>query len=263
MNAPLKRLTVYALLLPFCAGAAGENASTEVIVVNNPVATPTESITVSQDAPHRSPSSSLLANRPLPALDSAGEPGHQLAAVSMFYVDEPEPRKFQVHDLVQIIVREASATRRTHELETKKEFDIDGGISAWPNFDLAQLLQLRLEAGETSGLPQVNMDFDKKFKGDGEYQREDELTDRLTAQVVEILPNGNLILEARTSIKTDEEISVMKITGTCRSDDVSPANSILSSQMHGLMIERTNEGELKRTNTKGLIAKVLEAVFAF
>ncbi|MCA9297251.1 MAG: flagellar basal body L-ring protein FlgH [Phycisphaerales bacterium] len=263
MKTSMRRLTAYALLLPFCAGAAGDDASTEVILVNRPAAIPVESVTVAAEVPHDSPSSSLLANRPLPRLDSAGEPGHQLAAVSMFYVAEPEPREFQVHDLVQIIVRESSTTRRSQELQTKKEFDLDGGVSAWPAFDLAQLLQLRLQAGETSGLPEVNLDFNKKFKGDGEYQREDELTDRLTAQVVEILPNGNLVLEARTSIKTDEEISVMKITGTCRSDDVSPANSILSSQMHGLTIERTNEGELKRTNTKGLIAKVLEAVFAF
>ena len=124
-------------------------------------------------------------------------------------------------------------------------------------------LQLQIDAGRTTGLPEVNLDFNKEFEGEGEYNREDEITDRLTAEVVEVLPNGNLVLEARTSIQTDDEISVMRVTGVCRSDDVSPVNTILSTQISRLEILRTHEGELKRANTKGLISKVLEAVFAF
>jgi len=212
---------------------------------------------------HVAPSSSLLANQPLPLPDAAGEPGHQLAAVSMFYVNRPEERTFQEHDLVTIIVRESSRTRRSHELETEKQFEIDGAVSAWPDFNLSDLLDGRLEGGSGTNLPAVNLDFDKEFEGEGEYEREDEVTDRLTAEVVSVLPNGNLVLEARTSIITDEETSIMAVTGTCRPDDISAANTIFSTQLHALTIERQHEGELKNANTKGLIARVLEAVFAF
>ncbi|MEM7228553.1 MAG: flagellar basal body L-ring protein FlgH [Planctomycetota bacterium] len=210
-----------------------------------------------------SSSSSLLANQPLPEPDSSGEPVHKLEAQSMFFVAEPEPREFNKHDLIQIIVRENSTTKREHELETEKAFEIDGGIAAWPNFQLPDLLELQLEAGSSTNLPQVNLDFNKEFEGEGEYERKDSMTDRLTARVIEVRPNGNLVLEACTTIQTDEEISIMKVTGECRSDDVSPGNTIFSQQIWDLSIVRTHEGELKRTNEKGLIAKVLEAVFAF
>jgi len=89
------------------------------------------------------------------------------------------------------------------------------------------------------------------------------MTDRLTAEIISVLPNGNLILEARTFIKTDEEESMMKVTGVCRPEDISTANSILSNLIHDLRIEKMHTGELKKVNEKGIISRVLEAIFAF
>ena len=46
-------------------------------------------------------------------------------------------------------------------------------------------------------------------------------------------------------------------------ESVSPANSVLSHNLHDLKIEKINTGELKKANQKGFIAKILDAVFAF
>ena len=55
----------------------------------------------------------------------------------------------------------------------------------------------------------------------------------------------------------------MKVTGICRPDDISAANTVLSNQVHDLMIEKIHKGELRESSKKGIIAKVLETVFAF
>lgn len=188
---------------------------------------------------------------------------HHLQQLSMFAITPPEPRAFATHDLIQIIVRESSTARRSHELETEKEWELDGQVSAWPDFRIADLLQLMVRGGSGEDLPQVGIEFDKEFSGEGEYQRRDDMTDRLTAEVIEVLPNGNLIIEARTRITTDDEHSCMTLTGICRPDDVSPVNTILSNQIHDLNIVRSHEGELKTAAEKGIIAKVLETIFAF
>jgi len=209
-------------------------------------------------------SSSLLARSVAHEVDdAAGSGAARPVTISLFAVKAPEARLFAVHDLVQIIVRETSKAKRSQELETEKDFSLDGKISAWPDFDLMDLLQLQLRASDTSDLPKLGLEFNKEFTGEGEYERKDDLSDRLTAEVIEILPNGNLILEARTSIRTDKEESVMKVTGICRPDDVTPANTVLSNQIHDLVIERMHEGELQQSTEKGIIAKVLETVFAF
>jgi flagellar L-ring protein precursor FlgH len=209
-------------------------------------------------------SSSLMATTPPapPAPDKREDP-HALRQVSMFAIAPIEPRKFVEHDLVQIIVRETSQAKSTHELDTKKNFKLDGKIPKWPDFNLTDLMNFRLKGGSGENTPELEVDFDKDFKGQGDYKRQDDLTARLTAEVIEVLPNGNLILEARTDIKMDEEETSMKVTGICRSADVTAANTVLSNQLHDLNIEKINKGELKKSNEKGIIAKVLETVFAF
>lgn len=191
------------------------------------------------------------------------EAPHELRDMSMFAVTPLEPRTFLKHDLVQIIVRETSRAKSTHDLETTKEYTLDGVISAFPNLNLGDLLDFQVDAGRTTGLPRVGVDFTNEFTGEGDYQRKDDLSARLTAEVIEILPNGNLILEARTFIKNDEEEMSIKVTGICRPEDISPANTLLSNQIHDLHIEKTHEGELKKASEKGIIARVLDAIFAF
>ena len=92
-----------------------------------------------QDEP--SASSSLLVVTPIaiPA-SAANEPPHALRSASMFAIAPPKPRTFQVHDLVQIIVRETSLAKSSQDLETKKDFQLDGKVGAWPNFNHTDLL---------------------------------------------------------------------------------------------------------------------------
>ena len=143
------------------------------------------------------------------------------------------------------------------------DLKLTGAIAAWPDLRIEDLLDFIVRAGRTADLPKLDVKFKNNFEGDGEYERRDDLTARLTAEVVEVLPNGNLILESRTRIKTDEEESVLKLTGICRPEDVTPGNSILSNQLHDLKIEKIHSGELKKTNQKGILTKIFETIFAF
>ncbi|MCH8151957.1 MAG: flagellar basal body L-ring protein FlgH [Planctomycetes bacterium] len=213
-----------------------------------------------------SATSSLLATATAMVSDDnrsdAAEP-HALRDVSMFAVASPESREFQKHDLIQIVVRETSRVDTRQRLDAEKEYSIDGSIPRWPALSLRDLLDLRIDPGRTGGRPELELEFNKGFSGNGRYRRQDDLTARLTAEVIEVLPNGSLVLEARTHIKTDEEESTIKVTGICRPEDVTAANTILSSQIHDLKIEKMHKGELKKANEKGIIAKVLDTIFAF
>jgi flagellar L-ring protein precursor FlgH len=188
---------------------------------------------------------------------------HGLRNISMFALVSPEARIYQKHDLIQIVVRETSLAKSTHELTTEKDWNLKGDISAWPNFQLDELLQLIIRAGRTSNLPRLDLGVSKDFEGDGEYKRQDDLTARLTAEVMEVLPNGFFNDTATTEIYTDDEQSVIKVTGICRAEDVTPANTILSNQLHDLKISKEHQGELREANKKGIIAKVLDTIFAF
>lgn len=209
----------------------------------------------------QAPSSSLMAQ---PSAQQARDgDNHALRRASMFAIAPELPRTFQRHDLVQIIVREQSEARSRHEVETDKDYRLQGAIPRFPQFSLPELLQLQLQAGRTQDMPELRLNFSKEFSGDGEVRRRDDFSARISAEVIEVLPNGNLVLEARTYIKTDREESVMKVTGVCRQEDITPLNTVLSNQLHNLTVEKMHKGDLRNTTDKGIIARVLDAVFAF
>ncbi len=179
------------------------------------------------------------------------------AAVSL-----PEPRHFAVHDLVTIIVREASSATVEGELETEKEVTVDGEVSSF--IDLMQLLETRVQPADLGlGNPSVGVDFNREFQGEGDYARRDEVITRLTARVIDVKPNGTLALEARTAIDNDDEQMTIKVTGYCRAEDVTAANTILSTQMYDLRVNKQHEGEVRKASKKGLLTKVLDVLFNF
>jgi flagellar L-ring protein FlgH len=209
-------------------------------------------------------SGSLLVSTPVTtAVDLTGRQPSALRAVSLFAIAPIEPRTYREHDLVQIIVRETSQAKSSQDLNTKKDSKLDGKVGKFPALQLEDLLNLQMYGGRTTNLPAVQVDFSKDFKGNGDYERKDDLSARVTAEVIEVLPNGNLVLEARTNIKIDTEEKSMKVTGICRPEDITPANTVLSNQIHDLVIDEMHKGELRENASKGIIAKVLETVFAF
>jgi len=179
------------------------------------------------------------------------------AAVSL-----PEPRQFAVHDLVTIIVREQSSATVEGELQTEKEVEMNGEVSAM--IDLLRLLETRVEPDDlASGNPKVDLGFSNEFEGAGDYERKDEVVTRLTARVVDVKPNGTLSLEARTAIHNDDEEMTITVTGYCRAEDVGADNTILSTQMYDLQVDKQHAGEIRKASEKGLITKVLEFLFNF
>jgi flagellar L-ring protein precursor FlgH len=187
-----------------------------------------------------------------------------IAEVSLTAVAAPEPREFAEHDLVTIIISERSKGHRKHEFDADKTSEIGGNVEA--TIDLVKLLEARLQQGrgpDDESLPVWAVELGKDFEATAEYKRDDLFTARVTAQVLEIKPNGNLLLEARTVITTDYETQTIVLTGVCRGEDVTDANTVQSNQMFDLRVEMQNEGEVRKGAEKGVITKVLDFLFAY
>lgn len=174
----------------------------------------------------------------------------------------PEPRLFTVHDLVSIVVNESASSQSSASIDSSKEAEIDAAIEAF--IDLGQLLELRLQpTALASGKPEIKTSLGNSFSGSGDYNRKDSMTTQIQAEVIDVKPNGNLVLEARKFIKSDKESLSIILTGVCRAGDVTAGNTIRSSQIHDLRVIKDHAGELKNATEKGLITQVLEGLFAF
>lgn len=207
---------------------------------------------------------SLYDNRPIGIpQDSNGTamPSESLTGYSMYVITPPPPRRLALHDLVTIIVNETSRSERSQSLETESDYSANVELTRF--LDLAELIEGRLQPGEARTDDLLDIDATQEFTGEGDYERTDRLTARVQAEVIDIKPNGVLVLEARTTIQTDEEIQVFVLSGNCRSDDVTEQNTVQSGQLHNLSIVTKNEGEVRDAAHKGWIPRALEAIFAF
>lgn len=203
-----------------------------------------------QDLPQRVAGSATVAGA-APALNE----------VSLFAVEPPQPRQFEPEDLVTIIVSERSKLDRKQKGESKKDYSNDAALT---NFlDLISALELISEQTTAARLPKVGIDSQSDFKGDAKYMREDNLTDRLTAKVLEVKPNGTLVLEARRQWTTDEEDQVAVLSGICRAEDVTDQNTVQSNQLFDLKLVVENNGDLDDSTKKGLIPRIWETIFNF
>jgi len=203
---------------------------------------------------------SLYLIDPVPETDLR-DPGIRLQGWSMVAVLPPEPRTFQKHDLVTIIIDENTLQSAEQTLETEKSWDTDAGVNAL--VDIQSLLELQLEQGDINGLELYDIIANSNFDAEGEYERKDRFQGRITAEVVDVKPNATLVLEARTTIDKDGEVISMVASGVCRAEDITEQNTVLSTQLANKMLVTRQEGEVRKAARKGWITRAFETIFAF
>lgn len=207
----------------------------------------------------RKPPAPMLGSQGGKAQAPSGPEGPFYAA-SLTATQPPPPRSFQVHDLVTIIVEETSSQKAEQKLKTDKKYDLKDSVGDF--IDVNQLMELILTDGLESGVG-VEVNGDHKFDGKGTYERSDRFSAKIQAEVIDIKPNGVLVVEARKYIEKDEEKQTYTLSGACRTEDVTKSNTVLSSQLADVVLVVKNEGQAKDAGNRGLIPRVLDTLFAF
>ncbi len=198
---------------------------------------------------------------PVPLDGERMDPAASLYGVSLIAVQPPKPREFQIHDLVTIIIDETSRQEAEQSLKTDKKYDLSADLKKFPS--IRHLLEFQLQNGDDQSPASLGLGSNQKFDGKGEYERTDRFSAKVTAEIIDVKPNGTLVLEARKHIKKDEEEQTLVLSGKCRLEDVTSNNTILSSQLADLTLVSKNDGQLKDSGTKGWIPRILETLFAF
>ncbi|MBC7772087.1 MAG: flagellar basal body L-ring protein FlgH [Pyrinomonadaceae bacterium] len=189
------------------------------------------------------------------------DPAAALQGVSLIAVTPPPPKTYQKNDLIEIIINESSLQKHQQSLDTKKDYTTKAELSKFPS--LHDLIELQLRNPENQSKANLELGSNNKFKGSGQYERKDNFTARITATILEVKPNGTLVLEARKSFTSNKEETALVMSGLCRPDDVTLQNTIQSSQLANLSLTVKNEGDVNDASKKGFIPQVLDTIFNF
>lgn len=177
-----------------------------------------------------------------------------LEARSLIAVPVRPPREFKKHDVITIIVRHQKKFEAEGDLELKKKFEAQSELDAFIKFVDDGMGASNFRRGK----PNIDYEFQTRLKNEGDTSREDTFVTRISGFIVDVKPNGNLVVEAKGRIEHEEEKSTVTVTGVVRSMDVTPDNTVLSTQIADLEIEVDNKGAVRDANTRGWVTRLLD-----
>ena len=90
----------------------------------------------------------------------------------------------------------------------------------------------------------VDTSSNSKFSGDGSVKRNEKLTLRVAATVVEELPNGVLRIEGQQEVRVNFEMRELIVTGYVRPTDISRQNEITYDRIAGARISYGGRGQI-------------------
>ncbi len=100
--------------------------------------------------------------------------------------------------------------------------------------------------------------------GQGQTQRESRIIATISARVVEVLPNGNLVVQGVRTIKRNRDLEYITITGIVRPQDIDADNSVLSTKMSDLYVEYSGKGpSSEAVSGPGILTRLLQFFWLF
>ena len=90
----------------------------------------------------------------------------------------------------------------------------------------------------------VSTNGNSSYKGTGSVQRNEKLTLRIAATVVEELPNGVLHLQGSQEVRVNNELRDLIVTGYVRAEDITRQNEITYDKMAGARISYGGRGQI-------------------
>jgi len=165
-----------------------------------------------------------------------------------------DPRARNVNDLVTVRVIESIVGTGRADSTLDKESSAHASVSNL--FGLETLLPDEIDPTNL-----INSSSDTAFKGGGHTTRSSELMATMTARVVEVLPNGDLVLEGARELDINGDRQIVVLTGVIRPADVSRTNVVLSTSIGQLSIRYFGRGLIKDNLKPGWLVRVLNKIF--
>ncbi|MFO7904251.1 MAG: flagellar basal body L-ring protein FlgH [Planctomycetota bacterium] len=179
---------------------------------------------------------------------------------SWTYRAMPPPREIQKHDIVSVRVDVLSRMESDGELRRRKNAQYDARLKDWILLDGLRSMR---PSPQTEGEPRARGELKSDYRSQGELETSESLAFNLACEVVDIRPNGNLVLEGRSSVIINEERWSYIMTGICRPDAIGPDNVVLSRDIINLDIRKGETGSVAAGYQRGWFQKLFDMMQPF
>ncbi len=166
----------------------------------------------------------------------------------------------QVGDIVTVKIVEVNTAQNSAKTETSRSSEVDAGVTTFLNAPLHFGLDKIWSGGFR---PELKSSIDMDFEGEGTTSRSTRFLATISCQVVEVLPNGNLVIEGWREVKINREREYIMLKGVVRPEDIGADNTVLSTALANAQIEYSGKGVVSDKQGPGFLTRILDLIWPF
>jgi flagellar L-ring protein FlgH len=159
-------------------------------------------------------------------------------------------RAMRPHDLIQVVVAENLAASTDGSVKNSRASNATSGISG---------LLGTLKTGNI-----ITQNSSAGLNAQGTSATDSSLSTTFGGQVVEVLPNGMLVVEAARQVEFSQQTQTILLRGLVRPEDISQQNQVLSTAISSLELEVRGKGIINDyTHRQNPLVRLLQQLLIF
>lgn len=158
-------------------------------------------------------------------------------------------RARHVGDTLQVRIVEKITASASSSSAIDKSGDVSAGVSAVPLLP-PSVLNRASASGNSSNT----------YSGKGTTQSTNDFTGTMTVSVVEVLPNGHLLVTGEKQIGVNDAVDVLRFSGQVDPRSIQPGNSVASTSIANVRLEHRGRGAAADAQVIGWLARFFLSV---
>ncbi|MGE3166167.1 MAG: flagellar basal body L-ring protein FlgH [Planctomycetota bacterium] len=163
----------------------------------------------------------------------------------------------QVNDIVLVLVTEDASASNDARLDSRRELEAEILIDKFARLSGLDVLP------DNGPHPEIEFSANRDLKARGRTDRRESVRLRIAARVVDVLPNGTLMVEARKQKRINAEETVVSLSGVLRSQDISDDYTVPSDRLADMKLAYSGEGPVSANTAWTWLGWIIDKIWPF
>jgi flagellar L-ring protein precursor FlgH len=163
------------------------------------------------------------------------------------------------NDIITIIVSETAAGGNKASTNTSKDTNTSASITSLLGLE-NEIIGKNANMNGKIGLGGTSAN---SLKGSGDTSRNSTLEARISARVLKVFDNGNMLIEGKRHLTVNAEDQYLIISGVVRPDDITAENTVASQYIADARIVYTGNGVINDKMRPGWLTRVVDWAWPF
>lgn len=156
-----------------------------------------------------------------------------------------------VGDILTIVIQEQHSVKNEEKVERRQDTSLAARLEAYSLSD---------KTFQSNTLPRIDIRKEQDFNGEAKQNSGSDVRASIAVVVVDVQPNGNLVVAGARTVTVNDETKTLRLSGLVRPLDVTPNNTVGSSQVADARIAIVGDGANTRQVTRGPVGKLFDTL---